>query len=285
MSKILVTGGHGQLGGELSERLGPACISAGREVLDVTAYGDVERFCRTYPIAGIVNCAAYTAVDAAESECENAFRINEKGAAHLARISGDLGIPFIHISTDFVFDGTKTVPYVEGDVPNPLGVYGASKLAGEEAVMSANDRSTIVRTSWLYSSRGKNFVKTILQHASRSGQLRVVDDQVGSPTYAGDLADMLVRMLSCSSVGGGRVFHFANEGVCSWYDFACAITAMAGIKCDIEPIETSEYPLPAKRPHYSVLNKRKIKTEFGVTIPYWRNSLERCISRLKVGCD
>lgn len=285
----MITGAGGQLGRELAARLGPGQLAVDRRGLDISDQNAVQAYCEANKPAAIVNCAAYTAVDRAESEPEAAFAVNERGAINLAVAARNLDIPLIHISTDFVFAGRKSSPYKESDRVAPLGVYGRSKLAGERGVLATWPRSLIIRTGWLYAAHGRNFLNTMLHYARERGQLRVVADQVGTPTYAGDLAaavvEILVGNLLPDSAGArhygalagqgasGQIFHYANEGVASWYDFACAIVELSGIPCRVEPITTREYPTPARRPSYSVLNKEKIKKRFGLSIPHWRDSL------------
>lgn len=282
MSKILVTGANGQLGHELIRLLGDRAIGADRVMLDITDEKAVLAFCQTRQPSAIINCAAYTAVDKAESDQEAAFKANETGPKNLAQTAKMLDIPLIHISTDFVFNGLKSTPYTEEDIVSPLGVYGQSKLAGEKAVLTTHPKSLIIRTGWVYGAHGKNFVKTMLHYAKERGHLRVVFDQIGTPTYAADLARVITEILPQAHRGYGQIFHYADEGVASWYDFACAIVELGKIDCKVEPIEAVEYPTPAKRPAFSVLNKKKIKQAFGLTIPHWRESLERCAKEMNL---
>lgn len=279
--RILVTGGRGQLGKELKRILVNEALFSGLNgddgiiPLDITNKESVEHIVKYYKITHIVNCAAYTQVDKAEAEKEKAYLVNHFAVKTLAEISEKYHIRLIHISTDFVFDGNKNTPYLEEDEPNPLSVYGDSKLAGERALMSKLSNFVIIRTSWLYSKYGNNFVKTILKYSKERGYLRVVYDQVGTPTYAKDLAEIIVKIVPMDEIKG--VYHYSNEGVSSWYDFAKGVVEFGSIKCRIEPILSIDYPTPARRPNYSVLSKTKIKRELGIEIPYWRDSLEKCI--------
>jgi dTDP-4-dehydrorhamnose reductase len=282
MKKILVTGAHGQLGSEIKflsvHYPDREFVFTDYHDLDITDAAAVLSFVEKGSYYAVINCAAYTAVDKAESEKEKAFLINETGAKNLAVAAAKAGAKYIHISTDFIFDGTHSTPILEDDKPAPLSVYGASKLAGELAVMEANPDSLILRTSWVYSSYGANFVKTILKLCRERESLNVIYDQVGTPTYARDLAQAIMLILDVSierKITG--IFNFSNEGVASWYDFAIAIRDLAGLHTKILPIETSQYPTPAVRPKYSVLNKKKVKETFGMEIPYWRASLAKCM--------
>jgi len=282
MKQILVTGGNGQLGSEIKKLAGDY-----KELdlvftdldLDITNQDDVKNWLEKHPVQYIINCAAYTAVDKAESDFETAMLVNGIAPGILASEALQHNARLIHISTDYVFDGTNSQPYQESDTVNPKSKYGQSKLKGEQAIMEIDSSSIIIRTSWLYSAVGSNFVKTMRKYAKERGKLRVVYDQTGGPTYAGDLAKVLLDIVSMPSPQGG-VYHYANEGVISWYDFAQEICRLSNINCDIEAIRTNEYPLPAPRPGYSVFDKSKIKSVFGVTIPWWRESLARCIEIL-----
>jgi len=288
MRKILVTGAFGQLGSELK------VLSAGMsgfdflftdfDTLDVTDKLAVAGCIKDYRPDFVINCAAYTAVDKAEQDKELCFRLNAGAPAILAAACGRSGSGLIHISTDYVFDGTSSVPYKEDDPVNPQGNYGASKREGELACLE-NPDTLIIRTSWLYSSFGHNFVKTILRLGRDKDQLNVVFDQVGTPTYAADLASAIMAIISQSAEEHGEwkpgIYHYSNEGVCSWYDFALAILRTGGIKCRVYPVESKDFVTLAKRPGYSVLNKSKIKNSFHLTIPHWQDSLERCMRKLK----
>jgi len=285
MKKILVTGAGGQLGSEIKDlslhHADREFIFTDYQELDITDSRAAAAFIEFGHFYAVINCAAYTAVDKAESEKEKAYLINETGAKNLAAAAAGTGAKFVHVSTDFIFDGKHSTPIVEGDRPHPLSVYGASKLAGELAVQQANPDSLIFRTSWVYSSFGANFVKTMLRLCRERESISVIYDQIGTPTYAHDLAEVILDTLDVATerkISG--VFHYSNEGVASWYDFAVAIRDIAGLKTMITPIETSQYPTPATRPKYSVLNKKKIKETFGIEIPYWRDSLEDCMTLL-----
>ena len=283
MKKILVTGASGQLGSEIrflsSQYPNYDFQYTDYTELDITNANAVHELFVKNKYYAAINCAAYTAVDKAESEREKAYLINETGAANLAKAAYETGAKFVHISTDFIFDVTHSTPILEDDKPNPLSVYGASKLAAEKTVLSVNPDTLLFRTSWVYSSYGANFVKTILKLCRERESLNVIFDQIGTPTYARDLAHIILSTLDTSvdqKISG--IFHFSNEGVASWYDFAVAIRDIAGLKTKILPIETSQYPTPAIRPQYSVLNKKKVKQTFQIEIPYWRESLEKCMS-------
>ncbi len=286
---ILVTGSNGQLGSEIKELIQHPISNiqhyhfhfTDRNTLDITDKNAIQKICSKNNIEVIINCAAYTAVDKAEEDEVNADKINHLAMKHLAQIAKEKNIKLIHISTDYVFDGKNYKPYVETDNTNPNGVYGKTKLDGEKAIQAINpENSVIIRTSWLYSSFGNNFVKTMLRLGKERDSLGVIFDQVGTPTYARDLANALLRMLSdeCLMVNDNvEIYHYSNEGVTSWYDFAKEIMKMAKINCMINPIETKEYPTPAARPHFSLLNKSKIKEDFKLAIPYWKDSLDACL--------
>lgn len=272
---LLVIGTQGQLASELREILRERALFVGKDELDVADTVAVRKFFEGKSFEAVINCAAYTAVDKAENESELAEKINADGARNLA----ETGIPLIHISTDYVFPGTLCRPYTESDTTNPQSVYGKTKLAGELAVLETAKTAVIIRTSWVYSTYGNNFVKTMRRLGNERSQLGVVFDQIGSPTYAADLAKAIVEILPKIKIGTKSVYHYSNEGVCSWYDFACAVMEFSGLSCNVFPIESKDYPTPAKRPFYSVLNKRKIKEDFGLVIPHWREALKRCISK------
>ncbi|NMB72575.1 MAG: dTDP-4-dehydrorhamnose reductase [Bacteroidales bacterium] len=285
MKKVLITGGNGQLGNELRRLLqGDSFVRflfTDLPELDITSPAAVSQYIEENRPDIIVNCAAYTQVDKAESEPEIAFRVNTEGVKILAQEALRTGTAFLHISTDFVFDGSKSTPYSENDKPNPLSVYGKSKLEGEKYALEAG---MVIRTSWLYSSFGQNFVKTILRLAKEKDEIRVVFDQTGTPTYAGDLAQVILtfiyRHFTLNTLPKREIFHFSNEGVCSWYDFAHEIVQLAQLPCRVSPIETHEYPLPARRPPYSVLNKHKIRQYLGISIPHWTESLRTYLKKL-----
>ena len=282
--KILVTGANGQLGLELRNLLTENVFFSALKkeehsntyILDICNKNALENFIVEKKISHIINCASYTQVDKAEQEIEKVFAVNKEAVKSLAEISQKYNIRLIHTSTDFVFSGNKNIPYVEDDEPSPLSIYGKSKLAGEHHIQDICSNFVILRTSWLYSQYKNNFVKTILKHAKEKGYLRVVYDQIGTPTYAKDLAEVIVLVLRHEQLQG--IYHFSNEGAISWYDFAKAIIEISNLSCKIEPILTKEYPTLAQRPAYSVLNKSKIKTALGIEIPYWRESLRKCLS-------
>lgn len=284
MSNVLVTGSRGQLGSEIQELstlYEYNFFFTFRADLDISNLKSLEAFVNENGIDIIINCAAYTAVDRAESDEQNADTINHLAVKNLAKIAKEKEIKLIHISTDYVFDGNNFKPYAEDDITNPQGVYGKTKLEGEKAMLEINPKNSIImRTSWVYSSYGANFVKTMLRLAKEKSELSVVFDQVGSPTYARDLARVALDILSKIENDGVEIYHYSNEGVCSWYDFAKEIMRMAKLTCMINPIETTEYPTPAKRPHYSLLNKAKIKKDFGIVVPYWKDSLDTCLQKL-----
>lgn len=273
---VLVTGANGQLGSEIqnnTHRINNYYFSDA-DSLDITDAQAIRAFVQQHAINLIVNCAAYTNVDKAEDDCTTAEAINHTAVAHLASVCKEFQLPLIHISTDYVFGGTKNTPYRETDATQPLGVYGRTKLAGEQAIQNSGIEHLIIRTSWLYSLRfGNNFVKTIQRLSGERPQLKVVADQVGTPTNAADLADFIVQAIENAWYRGKReVYHFSNEGVCSWYDFAVAIVAATGNTCEVLPCTSAEFPSKVTRPSYSVLDKTKLKTDFGYRIPYWRDS-------------
>jgi len=273
---LLVAGACGQLGNELRLRLGDAAVYVDRDELDITDENAMRSFFAGQSFDFVINCAAYTAVDKAEDDFENADRINRLGPALLAKY----GRRVLQVSTDYVFDGTAHLPYKEEDAVNPVSVYGTTKLAGEQAVLAEAETAIILRTAWLYSSFGANFVKTMRRLGEERASLGVVFDQAGSPTYAADLADAIIAILPQIRPGTKEIYHYSNEGVASWYDFAVAIMAESGLPCAVRPIESREYPTRAARPAYSVLNKTKIKRDFGLIIPHWLDGLKRCIAKL-----
>lgn len=280
---ILITGCNGQLGNEIQllekENQQHCFFNTDVEELDITNQLAVEQYVAQNKIDGIINCAAYTAVDKAESNKELCTSLNTVAPAFLAAAIEKRDGWMIHISTDYVFNGTKHTPYVETDTPCPNSVYGNTKLAGELGVMKFCKKSMIIRTAWLYSTFGNNFVKTMIKLGKEKDQLGVIFDQIGTPTYARDLAKMI--MTAVNQGVKPDIYHFSNEGVISWYDFTKAIHRIAGITtCHVKPIHTTEYPTPASRPAYSVLDKSKIKKAYGVEIPYWEESLAECINLL-----
>ena len=249
--------------------------------LDITDQEAIETFVTEHEIDGIVNCAAYTAVDKAEDNQELCTKLNATAPEYLAVAIEKRGGWMVQISTDYVFDGTNHTPYVESDPVCPNSVYGRTKLAGEEAVQKACKKTMIIRTAWLYSTFGNNFVKTMIRLGKEKPELGVIFDQIGTPTYARDLAVAIFAAINQGVKPG--IYHFSNEGVISWYDFTKAIHRIAGItQCHVRPLHTSEYPTPANRPHYSVLDKTKIKQTYGIEVPYWEESLAECIEKLKI---
>jgi len=286
---ILVTGANGQLGQSLHK------ISSAypeyqftfvqRNELDLSQTQSITTYFQSHHFDYIINCAAYTAVDKAEEENELAEQINYLAVKQLAEIAKAQQATLIHISTDYVFDGTQYRPYVENDTLSPQSVYGASKLKGEQALQAILPKGCIIRTSWVYSEFGKNFLKTMLMLGKQRDALNVIFDQVGTPTYATDLAQAIMQIVSTDSASNSlekslEIYHFSNEGVCSWYDFSNAIFSLSDINCALSPIETKDYPTPATRPHYSVLNKAKIKQDYALNIPYWRDSVQECLTAL-----
>ena len=280
---ILITGCNGQLGNEMQllEKENPQHTYFNTDVaeLDITSQEAIEAFVRENEIDGIVNCAAYTAVDKAEENQELCHLLNAIAPGYLAAAIAKRGGWMIQISTDYVFDGTNHTPYVETDPVCPNSVYGSTKLDGEKAVTAACAQSMIIRTAWLYSTFGNNFVKTMIRLGKEKPELGVIFDQIGTPTYARDLAVAIFAAINQGVKPG--LYHFSNEGVISWYDFTKAIHRIAGITtCHVRPLHTEEYPTPAARPHYSVLDKTKIKQIYGLEIPYWEESLAECVRQL-----
>ena len=280
---ILITGCNGQLGNEIQklEKVNPQHTFFNTDVaeLDITNQLAIDQFIQENKIDGIINCAAYTAVDKAESNKLLCTALNAEAPAYLAMSIEKRGGWLVQVSTDYVFDGTKHTPYVETDTPCPDSVYGSTKLAGEIAVQKLCKKTMIIRTAWLYSTFGNNFVKTMIRLGKEKSELGVIFDQIGTPTYASDLAVAIMTAVNKGIVPG--TYHFSNEGVISWYDFTKAIHRIAGINgCHVKPLHTAEYPTPANRPHYSVLDKTKIKETFGIEVPYWEESLQECITEL-----
>ena len=252
------------------------------EELDITDAAAIDRYVSDNQIHVIINAAAYTAVDKAEDDVEMAYKLNRDAVRNLAEVAREHDCLLVHVSTDYVFSGEACHPYKENDTPAPKSVYGSSKLAGEQAVAESGCRAIIIRTSWLYSEYGHNFVKTMLKLGSERSEVSVVCDQIGGPTYAGDLAKVIMALVTKDDQQNGvQFYHFANEGTISWYDFAKAIMEIAGNGCQVKSIFTGEYPAKAARPAYSVFNLRKVKEEIGVTIPYWRDSLILIINKLQ----
>ena len=312
MTNILVTGSKGQVGSELqalASKYNYTFFFTDRDSLDITNKEAIEHFTKENSINVIINAAAYTAVDKAEDDKENADKVNHLATKYLAEEAKENNIKLVHISTDYVFNGENFKPYTEDDTTNPNGVYGQTKLDGEKAMQEVNPKnSIIIRTSWVYSSFGANFVKTMLRLGKERDSLGVIYDQVGTPTYARDLAKVILNIVpklnshseltsrhseqtprdaeqtprhsELDSESKVKIYNYSNEGVLSWYDFSKEIMKMAKIECSINPIETKEYPTPAKRPHYSLLNKSKIKEEFDIMIPYWKDSLFECLKTL-----
>ncbi len=281
MKNILITGANGQLGNEMR------VVSAEQEQLtyhftdvaelDICDIEAIERYVVDHAIDCIVNCAAYTNVNKAEEDTELCDKLNHLAPANLARVAAKHQIGLIHVSTDYVFNGEHYVPYKEDEPTCPNSVYGATKLAGEQAILSIHPEAVVIRTAWLYSTFGNNFVKTMLRLGSEREELGVVFDQIGTPTYARDLARTIQHIMVKGIVPG--IYHYSNEGVCSWYDFTKMIFALGAITtCQLKPLHTDEYPTPAARPHYSVLDKTKIKQTYGLDVPYWVDSLRECIS-------
>lgn len=270
----LITGSRGQLGQELAKLL-PDAILSDIDTLDITDADAVNKFVHENNIDTIINCAAYTAVDNAEDNEDIAYKINAIGPENLAKS----GARIIHISTDYVFDGTGHTPYLPDDTPNPVSAYGRTKLAGENAVLKHAHTAIVIRTAWLYSPYGNNFVKTMRRLGAERDSINVVCDQIGTPTCAADLASAIAQILPQIRDGQHSIYHFTNEGVCSWYDFACAIMKLSGLKCVVNPITTAEYPTRATRPCYSVLSKQSIKQDFNITITHWQEALNTCLKQ------
>jgi dTDP-4-dehydrorhamnose reductase len=283
MTTILITGSHGQLGNEMQQasKRFPAFnyIYTDVEDLDICDKTALNAYVKTNHVDVIVNCAAYTAVDKAEDDAALCFKINADAVRNIGEVARENSLKVIHISTDYVFDGTNYMPYTEDQLVCPSSVYGKSKLAGENALFVSCDQVVVIRTAWLYSSFGNNFVKTMMKLGTERDSINVIYDQIGTPTYAADLANAILQVLSHESFVPG-IYHFSDEGVCSWYDFTKSIHRIAGITCDVHPIETKDYPARTPRPHYSVLNKAKIKSTYGIVIPHWEESLVKCIEIL-----
>ena len=286
--KVLLLGANGQLGQALKAEAAGfpalALISTGRSEVDICDTASIRQAITRYQPQVIINCAAYTAVDKAEAEPAQAYRINRDGVANLAAQAARHNIALLHISTDYVFSGEQAHPYTEQDSPAPKSVYGASKLAGEQELLQSGCKGAIIRTSWLYSEFGSNFVKTMLRLGQCRKPLKVVADQCGSPTYARDLAAALLQMAAAAKqplFNPPQLWHYANTGITSWYDFACAIFHTAGLECTVEPIQTSAYPTAASRPAFSALASGKIQQHFNTPVPSWRDSLKPALTRLQ----
>ncbi len=288
---ILVTGGNGQVGSELkvlAEESSFKFVFTDYEELDITNPDQVKSFFEANAVSYVINCAAYTAVDKAEEDQEKAHAINVEGALNLAKSCAKSGIPLVHLSTDYVYhSNTQNVPFKEDDYTMPQSIYAATKLEGELVCRAMHELTMVIRTSWVYSSFGNNFVKTMIRLGNDRDKLTVIFDQIGSPTYAADLAQAILEIISKHDKGiiddfkFNEIYHYSNEGVCSWFDFAKAIFELESISCQVDPIETKDYPTPAKRPHFSLLNKAKIKSTFDLKIPYWKDSLKVCLEKLK----
>ncbi|MBL4743661.1 MAG: dTDP-4-dehydrorhamnose reductase [Cycloclasticus sp.] len=284
--RILIIGSTGQLGQSIHAIEGNYpqydMVFAKRKQLDLSDAQHITEYFKQNKFDVIINCAAYTAVDKAESEPDLADKINHLAVQQLAQIAVQQQAKLIHVSTDYVFNGQQHRPYIETDAVAPQGVYGSTKLAGEQAVQNTMvNNAFIIRTSWVYSQFGNNFVKTMLKLGGERDALTVIYDQIGTPTYAHDLAEAIMSMVNSQPFNQAsfksQLFHYSNEGVCSWYDFAKAIFEHSNVQCKVSPIETKDYPTPAKRPAYSLLNKAKIKDTFGLSIPYWKDSLKQCL--------
>jgi len=286
--KVLITGSNGQLGSEIKELASDyenlECVFKDLPELDICDAEVLNTFIIDQHINAVINCAGYTAVDKAEEEALIAQKVNSEGVLNLANALKKVDGKLIHISTDYVFDGNHSQPYKESDPVSPIGVYGQTKRAGELAVLNGSIDAIVIRTSWLYSVYGNNFVKTMLRLGNEKKSIQVVSDQKGTPTYAKDLTKTCLDILSDAGSTNiskkGSLYHYSNEGVTSWYDFSVAIMELGNIDCKVIPIETKDYPTQARRPMYSVLDKSKIKSDFKVTIPHWRNSLTNCIKKI-----
>lgn len=287
MTTILVTGASGQLGMEL-QNLEPdfkqyTFFFTDKENLSITNFENVKNFVLTHKINIIINCAAYTQVDKAEDEPEIANSINYLAVKNLAQIAKTQKCMLIHISTDYVFDGSQDKPYIETDVVNPQNVYGKTKMLGEQAILTINpENAIIIRTSWLYSVYGNNFVKTMLRLGSERNELKVVSDQIGSPTYAADLAMAILNIIPKIKSEKTEIYHYSNGGKCSWYKFAQSIFKNSRIICNVLPVDSSEFHAKAKRPRYSLLNNKKIQSTFGIVISDWEDSLKKCLKKTEV---
>jgi len=289
--KVLIIGKNGQLGQLIKKIISLGNIKdeysfVGRSELDLGDSENITTYFNQNKFDIIINCAAYTAVDKAESESKLADQVNHLAVKQMAEIAKQQGAKFIHVSTDYVFDGKNYKPCTEDDKTNPQSIYGSTKLAGERAIQEIMRKgATIIRTGWLYSEFGNNFVKTMLKLGANNEKIKVISDQIGTPTYASDLAQAIVGIIKSKYLQNKeqqtQIFHYSNEGVCSWYDFSKAIFDIEKIACKAVPIESKEWKMPAKRPYYTVLNKNKFKTTFEVEVPYWRESLQVCLKHIK----
>ncbi len=287
--KVLVTGSNGQLGSEIKEihleYENIECIFKDVDELDISDIGSLNSLIINENINAVINCAAYTAVDKAEENIEIAERVNSTAVSNIIEALKKVNGKLIHISTDYVFDGSNLHPYKESDPVSPIGIYGKTKRAGELAVINSNLDAIVIRTSWLYSSFGSNFLKTMLRLGKEKKSINVISDQIGTPTYAYELAKTCLEILVISNLEKiskkGKIYHYSNKGIASWYDFAVLIMELAELNCKVNPILTKDYITLAKRPHYSVLNKEKIKSDFNIYIPHWKESLKECIIKLR----
>ena len=286
---ILITGSNGQLGSEIKDLAANypsfSFFFLDLPTLDICNSDQLDVFFKDKNINAVINCAAYTAVDKAEQDVDIAEKVNSEGVLNLVKAVRKVQGKLIHISTDYVFNGNNFLPYQELDEVNPIGVYGVTKRTGELAVINSDIDGIVIRTSWLYSAYGNNFVKTMLRLGNEKEELSVIFDQVGTPTNASDLAKACLDIFAIQKESkislNGKLYHYSNEGVASWYDFAISIMELGEENCQVKPIQTKDYPTLAKRPHYSVLNKSKIKTDFKIEIPYWRDSLKKCIKKIR----
>lgn len=284
--KILITGANGQLGNEMQRHIAANTTNqylfTDVAELDITDLAAIRQLVKSEQVDVIVNCAAYTNVDKAEDDYETADLLNNKAVANLATVAKEANATLIHISTDYVFQGDRNTPCKEEWETNPLGVYGKTKLAGEQAVLDSGCNYIIIRTAWLYSEFGNNFVKTMRRLTGERDSLKVVFDQVGTPTYAGDLAELIHHIINTGQLDKQGIYHYSNEGVCSWYDFTKAIAVLSEhTACNIQPCHSDEFPSKVKRPSFSVLDKTKVKETFGIEVPYWKVSLINCINELE----
>ena len=282
--RVFVTGVKGQLGYDVMnelEKQGLEGIGVDIDEMDITDADQVNKVIKEAAPDAVIHCAAYTAVDAAEDNEEICRKVNAQGTENIAKVCEELDIKMMYISTDYVFNGNNHIPYTEDDITDPIGVYGKTKLAGEETIKKVGCNYIILRTAWLYSKWGNNFVKTMQKLTLEKDSLSVIFDQIGSPTYAKDLAHAISLIIERNMLNQQGIYHYSNEGVCSWFDFAKEICELSGHNCNITPIHSQEYPSKVTRPHYSVLDKTKFKETFGIPVPYWKDSLKKCINELK----